>query len=248
MRKTLTPRLINSELVANSYDAVADKYDTFYSGDRYKAEDVGAYKVLQEWLSSMSSTEDSSPKKTILDVGCGTANAWDYIGQALSRHDYLGVDISSHMIAHATKKVATLLSSVPSTEDRGHWRFNHQDVRGVKGNYDYIMSMYGGFSYMSVTDMAIQVSRLLKPTGRYCIMLYGQGYHPHDNIVSKESSLMVQASAEEGTDAFNTVAPTLRPEKILGLHTDWSQEPPKLLISESTNLFAPFLICLGGQK
>lgn len=212
MREGLTSRELNSE-VSKAYDAIATSYDSFYSEPVYQTEDRILYlDLLQHFID-----QGTGQIKSIVDVGCGTGNAWDYIGSWLSSHDYYGVDVSRGMIDKAIEKVGRS----PTTS------FRVQDIREHTKIHDVLISMYGGFSYMPVDEVAQQISGLLRRRGRFYVVLFGQGYIPSDNVVVDESSAMVRTDCSEIKSVFSKPSYGLAVTGIEALLTEVSKNQSK---------------------
>jgi 2-polyprenyl-3-methyl-5-hydroxy-6-metoxy-1,4-benzoquinol methylase len=131
------------------YDAIADRYVTLLHGPESLAENEAVFSAIGD-----------AAGLDVLDVGCGTGVAWDYLGKVRS---YLGVDPSEKMLAHLRAKhphaetVRTSIASwVPPKE--------HQA-------FDLVLALFGTGSYLTDPEL-VRLQCLLRPGGLAAVMFY----------------------------------------------------------------------------
>jgi len=140
-----------NENIAEYYDRKSTEYDTGYSSPLCKAEDRAIMQVIRPFITGGS----------MLDIGCGTGIALDY----LDPKDYLGLDVSPGMISKARSKypdrnfvVGDMLEVVKNFES---------------DSYENIVSLYGPLSYsLEPKALVKEFHRILKPGGIMMVMPY----------------------------------------------------------------------------
>ena len=135
--------------VARVYNSVTDEYDTAYRLKRCIAED----NLIRREILKLSTYG-------VVDLGCGSGLGYELVDASPS---YVGIDISSGMIAKARAKFP-----------RGTWRVADACRTGLaSSSYGLIMSLYGCISYVSDLDALFrEIRRLIRPYGKYFLVDY----------------------------------------------------------------------------
>lgn len=145
--------LINKAVIEDAvlYDQIAPVYDDIWSTPAAFAEDAAV----------MSQINYSGGD--VLDIGCGTGLFLDHV-----RPDsYLGIDPSRAMLERLQLKhpgaetINTTLESYCNLDRK----------------FDLIVSLFGSPSYVDMVALN-RIPGMLKPGGRFFVMLYKQGYVP----------------------------------------------------------------------
>ena len=146
-----------------NYDLVADKYDEFFSSEKYKNEDIEVSKKLPK------------AKGKVLDIGCGTGLLLDlYKLKGDVKVDYTGVDPSFNMLKKLILKFGDKKCYCCKFEDLGH-----------KEKYDTIVSIYNSPSYIKpsrITDIKKVANK-----GAYVFLMFAKdGYTPIAHSLASE--------------------------------------------------------------
>ena len=119
-------------MIGEKYLLLAEHYKKCYEkfGDNHKGADwpnkrdtLKRYKVMIEIIS------DTSKLNSILDIGCGTGNIYQFIiDNKMEYIDYTGLDINQSMIDKANSKFQNV-------------KFFKRDIldKGIQDSYDYII-------------------------------------------------------------------------------------------------------------
>jgi len=141
------------------YDAIAPRYDS-----RFQT----AVACIENELACAN-----LPTGNVLDIGCGTGLYLEY----RQPKGYVGVDISSGMIAQAQRKFpnATFIQS---------------DMAALPlpdASFDAVVSLFGSFSYCLAPHRCVEeINRVLRPSGVAFIMAMGQRYIHRKSHVAPE--------------------------------------------------------------
>lgn len=148
---------MSSSEVRDAFDAVAARYDAFYSTPDDMDEDRYMSEMLQEWRLRINPAGDCPT----LDVGCGTGKLLDL---ALFRaSEYHGMDISPKMLA-------ALHAEHPEYANLVEWDFNRRWPY-ADNQFSQVISLYGSVSYAE--DPAFlwrEIMRVLRPGGQALTM------------------------------------------------------------------------------
>lgn len=141
--------------VAHVWNELARDYDHRYTGPLELAEDKLTFSLLP-----------NVSGKRVLDLGCGTGLALNYLHPAY----YMGVDISYKMLERASYK----FGDIP-----GYRQWHLGNMERLKdltpGSFDVIISTYGAVNYARRLDLLrSNLWRLLKPGGMFAIMVFGK--------------------------------------------------------------------------
>lgn len=135
-----------------TYDTVAEDYDFFYSTPRYQAENERLISHLVQALDVDGLT---------LDLGCGTGFLLDLLG--FGKDYYIGVDISSGMLARAAQKYP----------DHQFLRRNIEYLPPYwTAHFDNVVCLFEPMNQTADPPRALdEAVRVLKPGGRLFLML-----------------------------------------------------------------------------
>ena len=128
--------MIDAEKIISLYEKIPP-YDSMYNSPQYISEDELTYSYILKNMKAGS----------ILDIGCGTGCALEY----LPSKKYTGIDLSPIMINDAKKKYPTC-------------DFLVKDALEVTGMYDNIICLYG--SYLHVEHIIDICYRSLSQDGQ----------------------------------------------------------------------------------
>lgn len=138
------------------YDQIADKYDDLFVSQEYLAENAQVFGMVGDF-----------DGKDVLDIGCGTGLALDYVEMANS---YLGIDPSIKMLEHLKARhpdAETICTTLGA--------FVPPDANADR--YDIVLAVFGTGSYLTDEEIA-RIPTLLKPGGIALVMFYAPGYYP----------------------------------------------------------------------
>lgn len=134
-----------------AYDEIAETYDSLFYKKPYQDENRALFKYIR-------------PRGRILDIGCGTGLAVEWI-KDLQPRDYMGIDPSKDMIQQFGWKHPEYAPSLRCCSFDECWS------RG----FDTIIALYGVGSYISNVE---RVYDMLNLGGRAFIMYYAEDYEP----------------------------------------------------------------------
>lgn len=139
-----------------AYDALAPVYDTLYQDAVSLAENA----VIFRWV-----RRHYTPGLTVLDLGCGTGLALDYL--TLPTSAYLGLDCSPTMLEQARK------AKPAHTFHLGYMEALPPTCRDI----DLALALFGSFPYCQDQAQAVRETyRVLTPGGRLLCMAYSPRY------------------------------------------------------------------------
>lgn len=148
-----------------SYDAVADTYDEIYADDNYQRENDMVFNHVPVEVSSL------------LDIGCGTGLALDYIAP----QRYVGIDPSQRMLSRLTGKFKLPPHGFDLLRtDLKHFHLPEQ--------FDYVLCLFGVASYMTAEEVR-RIPDYVKPGGNYMVMVEKPDYTQYTH----ETGLVSQA-------------------------------------------------------
>ena len=134
--------------VESAYDRIASDYDWNYSSRLAQAENL----AVCQWLG-----EAKIGGGKVLDLGCGTGLFLDLI--ETKPYKYLGVDVSSGMLAEAKYKFP-------------YHNFAKADMESnFFGMFDQVVSLFGSMNYIQPAAIQRLLYRHLVPGGRFFVML-----------------------------------------------------------------------------
>lgn len=133
----------------DSYDSIADIYDTLFDDDYSMKENRAIANMLTPYLYN----------KSILDIGCGTGLLLDMF--SLKPDKYIGIDPSEKMLDIAREKHPPFL-------------FKQEKFEEYIGYTDVAVSLFGSMNYV---DIEYQ-QKILQICNRYFLMYYKDGYFP----------------------------------------------------------------------
>lgn len=135
------------------WDLIAEEYDELYDDPWSKAEDAQTRLLLSRIL--------VGPKRTILDLACGTGLGYTLSSSIRKDIQYAGLDISSKMVAKCRQKWPDMLVESGVMSDLS--RFDSE-------SFDIIVILYSSFSFTNKPRETLQeVYRVLKSNGAVLI-------------------------------------------------------------------------------
>jgi ubiquinone/menaquinone biosynthesis C-methylase UbiE len=151
----ITPKLI--------YNRLSKVYDECYKESIHKIENDFVFRYLLDngFLEGM-----------VLDVGSGTGIILENID--LLPENYFGLDISENMLEISKRKFPK------------HFFFkgNMSNMPFEDNSFDSVISLFGSFSYSLNHSKTVQeIERVLKPNGKFFIMIYGSKYSSRENYI-----------------------------------------------------------------
>jgi len=146
-----------------AYDSLAEVYDSSFTSKTARAEDDIIYSQLRSYFT----------RSSILDLGCGTGALLDNLD--VDSKDYVGVDISENMIEKARLKHPNCTFHVG---DMANLPFNDEQFNNV-------VCLYGGISYAD-PKVYSEIMRVLKPQGKYFLMLLNPHYEKRKSYILKD--------------------------------------------------------------
>lgn len=157
--------------VSKAYDDLADGYDDYHVDGKSLAEN----RLIADYL-----TRYIKPDDLVLDLGCGTGLLLDLIDLPPER--YIGVDISPGMLKFARAK-------------HPGYRFELGDIeKPIEGlgatKVDLAVSLFGSASYCNLDAVKHSVPNMVRPGGRYFLMLCGPPYLARKTYINKSDSVV----------------------------------------------------------
>ena len=146
----------------DTYDSVAEKYDEFFSTEKYKKEDFEVAQKLPKL------------KGKILDIGCGTGlviDLYKMVGEP--NIDYVGVDPSFNMLKKLILKFG----------DKKCFCCKFEELPGCE-KYDTIVSIYNSPSYIKPSRIK-DIKKIAKPGADVFLMFAKDGYTPIAHSLAK---------------------------------------------------------------
>lgn len=125
-----------------------------------------------------------SSARRVFELGCGTGKlAHRLLTTALSEEaSYVGVDVSSTMIALASERLATFRPRVELVQTEGSMRFDYPDASFDRFVSTYVLDLLTAEQSESAIDEA---RRLLSTGGRLCVAGLTMGEHFPSSLVSR---------------------------------------------------------------
>jgi SAM-dependent methyltransferase len=162
----------NHSAVAAAYDAVAAEYDSSYTQKKSIAENRIVLGHLGKFIPLVNGL--------IADLGCGTGFLLDYLYVEPER--YVGIDISSGMIARAKAK-------------HPDYRFEVGRMESVSfvdtGSVELAVSLFGSFSYAEPEAAEREIFRILRPGGLFLVMMLGERYQDRGTYILNRANIEV---------------------------------------------------------
>lgn len=166
-----------------AYDALADGYDDHHVDQKSRAED----RLVQSHLTRLL-----RGARRVADLGAGTGLLLDLVPLDPSR--YVGIDISSRMLARARDKHPS------HTFVHGDYEAQHPEL--PEGSFDAVVSLFGSASYGHLPVVARRVRALLAPGGRTFLMFCGPRYLQRATYINRDNPLLTPHTARELAEAF----------------------------------------------
>lgn len=106
---------------------------------------------------------------SVLDLGCGTGGYLDLIGKNHEAPaEYVGLDISPHMLAVAKRKHPQSTWICADMEQIGQWK---------PDSFDTVISLFGSLSYATNMEWMIRnITQIVRPGGRFLVMVMSERY------------------------------------------------------------------------
>lgn len=137
-----------------AYDDIAEGYDDLYDSREAKAEEARVFAKVAD------------PCGAVLDIGCGTGLALDYMDPA----PYIGIDPSHQMLSRVTPLRGNLEEG-----DELIWAALNEFWTDQK--FDTVLCLFGVTNYLTAEQVR-RIPSFCKPGGTYHVMLFGEGYVP----------------------------------------------------------------------
>lgn len=173
-------------------------YDLLYQDKNYSDESDFIHKLI---------SDNSCDTKTILELGCGTANHAVLLAE--KGYQVYGIDLSKDMLQLANNRVANLPSEVTS-----RLRFSQGDVRNIRVNerFDAVTSLFHVVSYQTTNsdllNTFITVREHLKPAG---IFVFDVWYGPA--VLSDRPAVRIKRLQNEKIEVTRIAEPVLYPNQ-----------------------------------
>lgn len=138
------------------YDKIAEKYDNFFSTEKYRKEDLEIAKKLPV-------------RGKVLDIGCGTGLLIDLYRQkrvADSSYEYIGVDPCFYMLKKLILKYG----------DKKCYCCKFEEI-DVSEKYDTIISLYNSPSYIKPKAIT-KIKNIATEGAKVFLMFAKDGYTP----------------------------------------------------------------------
>ena len=151
-----------------AYDTLANVYDSSFTSKTAQAEDDIIYSQLKSFLKYSS----------VLDLGCGTGALLEHLD--IEPENYVGIDLSENMIKLAQQKFP-------------NYTFKLGDMANLPlddAQFDNVVSLYGGISYADPKVFG-EVLRILKPKGKFFLMLFNRRYVKRKTYILNRHGLKV---------------------------------------------------------
>lgn len=170
-----TPKLI--------YNRLSKVYDECYNEPIHTIENDFVFKYL---------LDNGFLEGKVLDVGSGTGIVLENID--LSPENYFGLDISESMLEISKSKFPK------------HFFFkgNMSNMPFEDNSFDSVISLFGSFSYSLNHSKTVQeIERVLKPNGKYFIMVYGTKYQKRESYILNQFKINSPAKFFKGNELKN---------------------------------------------
>ncbi len=157
--------------VSKAYDDLAEGYDDYHVDGKSQAEN----RLIADYLQSYIKSDD-----LIVDLGCGTGLLLDLV--SLPPERYIGVDISPGMLKYARAK-------------HPGYRFELGDIeKPIEAlgatKVDLAVSLFGSASYCDLEAVKHSVPEMVRPGGRFFLMLCGPRYLARKTYINKSESVV----------------------------------------------------------
>ncbi len=167
-------------------------------GNYFKEGYEGA--VADWWQSNVNSL---TPDLTILEVGCGNCSLLPALIKSEIKVKYIGVDLASV----APSGVAQKGLSESDIELVVHSETPAEEIPEADASVDLIASVFG-IEYSNLEKSFTEVSRLLKPGGRFAALL-----HHGSSVVTGMSARAISEYDEEGLSTVLSALSTISAER-----------------------------------
>jgi ubiquinone/menaquinone biosynthesis C-methylase UbiE len=167
-------------------------------GNYFKEGYEGA--VADWWQSNVNSL---TPDLTILEVGCGNCSLLPALIKSEIKAKYIGVDLASV----APSGVAQKGLSESDIELVVHSETPAEQIPEADASVDLIASVFG-IEYSNLEKSFTEVSRLLKPGGRFAALL-----HHASSVVTGMSARAISEYDEEGLSTVLSALSTISAER-----------------------------------
>lgn len=195
----------------------------------------------QHWFPWIFEQCRISPGQNILEVGCGDGSFW------VENREHLPDDIqillsdrSDGMLRDAARKTGT-------DDSRFHFRaFNCMDIPCDSGRFDLVIGNHVLFYCSDIPAACREISRVLKPGGRFICSTYGADHMKEISRIVTEFDDRIVLAAEQLYSRFGREngADILR-EYFFNVH--WISYEDSLFITEAAPLISYILSCHGNQ-
>lgn len=164
------------DAVQSVYDVLAPTYDNTFTSPIALAENMIVRRKLRSFLSQ---DHQGDLKPFVLDLACGTGF---FLEQCpLPAWGYIGIDISTGMLAEARRKFPINTFFEGDMQDLS--RFDHE-------TFSHITSLFCGLSYVPNQIQSLQECwRVLRPGGRLFLMVYGPSYRERPSYILNRHGL-----------------------------------------------------------
>ena len=173
--------------IAGEYDKIASEYDQSYELPIHRIEDEYIFDKIQ-----LSGLLDKG--NNIVDLGCGTGNLLDNF--RIDPWNYTGIDISKEMLKRAAVK----------HPKHTFKQFAIEDTQLEPNSFDSALSLFGSFShidYHSWGKALSELHRILKPGGRFLVMLCSRRYPKRKSYILNLHN--IEENYLQTYFAFNTI-------------------------------------------
>ncbi len=207
---------------AAAYDQVAAQYDALFTRPIDLAENAVVFRAIRRLLTAGA---------RVLDLGCGTGLALDYL--PLAPEQYRGLDISPEMLRVARRKFPDYhfelgtMEALPTIPTR---------------SVDVVLNLFGSFAYAQDRWSTLsEMQRVLKPGGCFFLMASTPRYRERPSYILHQQGMVSSLRgilAPELRTLFQASAPLLSDQlQIRGFHVLPETHFPAL----PTALLTPYL-------